>query len=123
MMAAFWPTPAAAQMLPDVAHGMNARAKIVFSQTLRHASWNTTTDLCVLGSGQFVSQLGQAGLVDEYQFIIVPVVLGSGRTLFETVNEPLSLRLTHTRNFRNGNLFLSYEGARNAAADHSVHLV
>jgi dihydrofolate reductase len=142
MMAGFWPSPAAAQMMPDVAQGMNARTKIVFSKTLREASWSNSMlvrndaveyiqklkqepgpDLAVLGSGQIVTQLAQAGLVDEYQFVIVPVVLGSGRTLFENVTQPLSLRLTHTRSFRNGNLFVSYEGARHAAADHSVHLV
>jgi len=142
MMSAFWPTPMAAQMMPDVARGMNLRQKIVFSRTLREASWSNTMlvsndavdyvrtlkaklgpDLAVLGSGQIVSQLTQAGLVDEYQFVIVPVVLGKGRTLFETVTHSHSLHLTHTRSFRNGNLFVSYEGARHAAADHSVHLV
>src|SRR5579875_2378808 len=79
MMASFWPTPAASQAMPAVAHGMNARSKIVFSNTLREASWTNTTlmsgdavsnvrklkeergpDLVVLGSGSIVSQLTQA---------------------------------------------------------------
>jgi dihydrofolate reductase len=142
MMASFWPTAAAAQLMPDVARAMNARPKIVFSKTLDEAVWNNTTlvtddavehvrrlkqergtDLAVLGSGQIVGQLASAGLVDEYQFVIVPVVLGGGRTLFETVTQPFTLRLAHTRSFSNGNLFVSYEGAPHAAADHSVHLV
>ncbi len=142
MMANFWPTPMAEQMMPEVAKGMNARQKIVFSRTLREAPWSNTTlvsddaveyirglkeqpgpNLAVLGSGQIVSQLAQAELVDEYQFVIVPVVLGKGRTLFETVTGPLTLRLTSTRSFQNGNVLTTYEGARNAAADHSVHLV
>ena len=43
MMAAFWPTPMAAQMMPDVAAGMNRMAKLVFSRTLTEASWQNTT--------------------------------------------------------------------------------
>ena len=130
MMARFWPTPAAAQMMPAVAQGMNARPKIVFSNTLREATWNNTTpmsgdavanvrklkaedgpDLVVLGSGSIVSQLAQARLIDEYQLCIAPVVLGTGRALFPDVTEPLRLNLSKTRSFRNGNVFVSYEGA------------
>lgn len=130
MMASFWPTPMAAQMMPAVAEGMNRRPKIVFSNTLKSSPWNNTTvlggnavanvrklkeedgpDLVVLGSGSIVSQLSQARLVDEYQFCIVPVVLGKGRTLFPDVSERFALTLTKTRSFRNGNVFVTYEGA------------
>jgi dihydrofolate reductase len=38
-MAAFWPTPMAAQMLPVVAKHMNASPKVVFSRTLANADW------------------------------------------------------------------------------------
>src|SRR6478736_5010160 len=70
MMAAFWPTPQAAAMLPTVAAGMNNMRKIVFSRNLDHVSWQNTTlvrgdlltevkklkeqggpDLVILGSG------------------------------------------------------------------------
>ena len=43
MMAAFWPTPQAAQMLPDVAAGMNTMHKIVVSRTLDTVAWQNTT--------------------------------------------------------------------------------
>lgn len=141
MMSSFWPSQMAEQMFPEVAKGMNARPKIVFSRTLREASWSNTTlvredaveyvrrlkeepgpDLAVLGSGQIVSQLAQARLVDEYQFVIVPVVLGKGRTVFETLTSPMPLQLTNERRFNNGNLFLSYEGVKDAA-DHPVSVV
>lgn len=142
MMAGFWPTPMAAQIMPEVAAGMNRRPKIVFSKTLREAGWNNTTlvstdaveyvrelkgqpgpDLAVLGSGSLVSQLAAAGLVDEFQFVIVPVALGAGRKLFETLKQPLGLKLRSARSFANGNLYLTYEGVPNHAADHSVSLV
>ncbi len=95
LMASFWPTPLAAQMMPEVAHGMNNMPKVVFSKTMEKAAWNNTTlvmddlesavrklksesgpDMVILGSGSIVSQLAREGLIDEYQIVVVPVVLG-----------------------------------------------
>jgi len=128
MMAAFWPTPQAAQMLPEVAVGMNAMRKYVISRTLEAATWQNTTllkgdlatdvralkaepgpDIVILGSGTIVSQLTAAKLIDGYQLVLSPTVLGKGRTLFETVPERLGLTLTKTRAFQNGNVVLWYE--------------
>jgi dihydrofolate reductase len=66
-------------------------------------------DLVILGSGSIVSQLAPEGLIDEYQFVVVPVVLGKGRTMFDGVKDKLVLKLTKTRPFSNGKVFLSYE--------------
>jgi dihydrofolate reductase len=127
MMAAFWPTPAAARDFPEVAAGMNHMEKVVFSRSLEHASWSHTTvmkgdlarevvdlksgsetDLVILGSGSIVAALAGAGLIDEYQLVVCPVLLGEGRTLFEGLERPLPLRLTESRAFRNGKAFLRY---------------
>src|SRR5690349_13903417 len=43
MMVSYWPTPAAAKNDPQVAEGMNRRAKVVFSRSLEHASWSNAT--------------------------------------------------------------------------------
>ncbi|HVY46813.1 MAG TPA: dihydrofolate reductase family protein, partial [Minicystis sp.] len=59
----------------------------------------------VLGSGSVAAQLGEAGLVDEYQFVVVPVALGGGRTVF-TKQAPL--RLVEHRVFPCGNVVLTY---------------
>jgi dihydrofolate reductase len=128
MMASFWPTPAAKEMLPEVAEGMNNLEKVVFSRTLKKASWKNTKliksdmpgairkmkkepgmDMVILGSGSIVSQLAQEGLIDEYQVIVNPIVLGKGRTMFDGVKKKLSLKLTKTRTFGNGNVLLCYE--------------
>jgi len=128
MMASFWPTPAAAEMMPNIAERMNNLPKIVFSRTLEEATWNNTrlvkTDLpgeiqklkqaagdnmVIFGSGNLVSQLAQAGLIDEFQFVLDPVVLGQGRTMFEGLQAKLSLKLKSTRSFTNGNVLLYYE--------------
>ena len=127
MMAAFWPTPQAAQMLPEVARGMNAMRKTVFSRTLDTVTWENTTllkgalvdevmrlkdqsgpDIVILGSGSIVSQLTQAKLIDEYQLVVNAVVLGRGRTLFETVDGQVPLRLVKSQVFANGNVVLWY---------------
>lgn len=128
MMARFWPTPQAAEMLPQVAAGMNRMRKVVFSRTLDSAAWQNTTlvkgdpvaevkkmkqqpgpDLVIMGSGSIISQLTQAGLIDEYQIVVNPLVLGKGRTLFETVERKVGLTLTKTRAFKNGSVVLWYE--------------
>ena len=128
MMAGYWPTPMAAQQNPQVAERMNALPKVVFSRTLTEATWNNTTlakgdlatearalkegdgpGLVILGSGSIVAQLAAEGLIDDYQVIVNPVVIGKGRSLFAGVEEPPSLKLTKTRTFKNGNVLLSYE--------------
>ena len=130
MMASFWPTPAALEMNRKVAEGINRLPKVVFSRTLDKASWQNTRlakgnlveevrkmkqapggTIVVLGSGNLVVQLTQAGLVDEYQLALNPVVLGKGRTLFEGVETHVGLKLTRSRVFGNGNVFLCYEPA------------
>ena len=130
LMVSFWPTPAAAQMFPDVAKGMNEAPKVVFSRTMDKASWNNTRlfkgdlenevqklkaepgdQLVLMGSGMIVSQLAQAELIDEYQIVLNPIVLGGGRTMFEDVKNKLNLKLTNTRTFKNGNVVLTYEPA------------
>lgn len=127
LMVSYWPTPMAAKQLPAVAEGMNRAAKLVFSRTMDKASWNNTrlvktdpvaeirklksdpcADMCILGSGSIVSQLTQAGLIDQFDFAVIPVILGKGRTMFEGVTKPLSLARTRSRAFANGNVVLSY---------------
>jgi dihydrofolate reductase len=63
----------------------------------------------VLGSGSIVSQFAREGIIDEYQIVVLPYVLGKGRTMFDGVDVPLNLALTKTRQFRNGNVLLCYE--------------
>jgi len=127
MMASFWPTPMAAQMMPEVAAGMNRAQKYVFSRSLQKAEWAGTTvlngdpaqeiarlkredgpGLTVLGSGSIVKQLTAAGLIDDYQLMICPVILGGGRTLFEGNTGRPVLKLGNSRFFENGRVFLHY---------------
>jgi dihydrofolate reductase len=107
---------------------MNSVPKTVFSRTLENASWSNTRlvkdgladevrmmkkgageDLAILGSGSIVTQLAQDGLIDEYQFVVNPIVLGTGRTMFDGLKEKLPLKRTKQRAFGNGNVLLCYE--------------
>src|SRR5882672_11505255 len=125
MMAGYWPTPAAAAAAPDVAAGMHRLQKVVFSRTMKTPAWQNTTlvkediveavkklknepgeGMVILGSGSIVSQLTQAGLIDEYQIIVHPIVLGSGRSMFEGVKNTIPLALKKTRVFGNGNVVM-----------------
>jgi dihydrofolate reductase len=128
MMADYWSSPMALRNEPLVAQRMNGLSKIVFSRTLHEAPWNNTTLLSgdpatevarlkrgdgdamvILGSGAIVAQLSAKRLIDEYQIVVVPIVLGGGRTLFDDMPERLQLMLVSSRAFRNGNVVSSYQ--------------
>ena len=128
LMNSYWPTPFAMQAYPVVAERMNSLPKIVFSRTLDKATWNNTrlvkdgmaaeirkmkggsgTDMVILGSGSIVSQLTHERLIDEYQIVVIPVILGKGRALFEGISQTQKVKLIKSRVFTNGNVLLCYK--------------
>jgi len=130
LMASYWPTPMANQHDPVVAGAMNRMPKVVFSKTLDEATWSNTRlvkrdlvgairqmkaesgpRMAIFGSGTIVAQLAPENLIDEYQVVVDPVVLGSGRTMFEGLRGKMSLQRTKARTFQNGKVFLCYEPA------------
>lgn len=127
MMASFWPTPAAEAAMPEVAAGMNRSRKIVFSRRLAKVDWQNTRlmkgelvaevrklklesgpGMAILGSGSITAQLAPTGLIDEFQYVVNPVALGAGRTLFEGLQQQLTLKLVRSRTFKNGKVYLCY---------------
>jgi dihydrofolate reductase len=126
MMRSFWPSPQAAEMMPDVAASMNALPKFVASRSLKSADWSNTTvlsgdlvndvkklkasgpDLTILGSGSIVAQLATAGLLDSLDVMLVPVSLGGGKRLFDGMPRSLGWKREDVRQFSNGNVFLRY---------------
>ena len=128
MMKAYWPTPVAAEHMPAVANRMNSASKVVFSRSVKESDWQNTRfysgdiveevrrmksqdgpDMIIMGSGSIVQQLTDARLIDAYQFIVTPVVLGAGRTMFEKIKEPMELKRTAVREFSNGNVMMMCE--------------
>src|SRR5436190_12490392 len=127
MMVSFWPTADAKNQFPDVAQGMNSSEKIVFSRTLKNATWHNTRivnndpvrevkklkampgkELVVLGSGSILTQLANENLIDEYQLMVDPVILAKGTGIFSGITKKLDLTLTKTRTFHSGVILLSY---------------
>lgn len=135
MMKSFWPTPAAAEQMPVVADRMNTASKVVFSRSVKDSDWQNTRffngdiaeevarmksedgpDMVLMGSGSIVRQLTDAGLIDEYQFVVTPVILGAGRTMFEGIKETVDLKRASVREFQNGNVVTTYELAQSSAS-------
>ncbi len=128
MMNSFWPTQMAFDLYPKVAEGMNNAEKIVLSNSLTKASWQhtkiisdnvidqikqlkstTSKNITILGSGSIVSLLTDAGLIDEYEFLIDPIAIGNGTPIFENINAQLTLKLVSTKVFdKSGQILLTY---------------
>ena len=131
----FWPKaaddPTMSKYDLEIAHLINNMNKIVFSKTLQRVeekkNWKDVRlisevnpeeinrwkqqpgkDLTVGGNKLAVS-LAQSGLIDEFQIMVNPVVLGKGTPLFQGIKERLNLRLLTTRMFKSGNVLLCYE--------------
>ena len=133
MMAGFWPTADAARNDPVIAGVMNSAPKIVFSKTLKPVKdgpvWKNVRvlheikkeevarlkeqaggDMVILGSGRIVQQLSNLDLIDEYQLMVHPLILGAGKYLFSGVNS-MNLKLYDIRTFRSGKVFVTYNRA------------
>jgi dihydrofolate reductase len=110
-----------------MAIGLNEMTKVVFSRTLREVTWNNSRllreldpreiermktqpgkDMIIFGSGSIVSQLTRFKLIDEYQFVVCPIFLGSGRPLLGGVTKGLRLELLEAKEYRSGGVMLRY---------------
>lgn len=66
-----------------------------------------------LGAGaELFATLSDAGLIDDYRFLITPTALGKGKAMFAALAEPLRMRLVATRAFPSGSVLLEYVPAR-----------
>ena len=128
-MAAFWPLQPGG--VPTVDY-INSVPKHVVSTTLEEPlGWNNSTligdnvaeeiaglkqqpgkDIAILGSGTLVRSLLQDDLLDELRLIIHPIVLGSGKRLFEDGGDRKALELVDSKTFSTGVLYLTYRPAR-----------
>jgi dihydrofolate reductase len=105
---------------------INAAKKYVVSSTLEQVDWNAELVLGDLGeavqqlkreSGQglFVGgvklpmALTELGLIDEYEFVVHPRVVGHGPTLFAGLSKPLDLKLVSRLEFGSGAVAMRYE--------------
>lgn len=118
--------PNSPKELKAIAEELTNMTKVVFSKKLKEATWENTklfngniveavrnlkdeegTDILIMGSGTIVQQLANEGLIDEYLFIVTPVVAGEGKPLFKHVKQ-FGLTLVETKSFKSGNVLLHY---------------
>lgn len=126
-----WPEWIADGMVP-FAETIDSARKYVVSGTLDRVDWNAELvqgdlEKAVLqlkqepGEGLFVGgmtlplALADLGLIDEYEFVVHPVVAGHGPTLFAGLGERLELELVERKEFRSGAVALRYQTSRVAA--------
>jgi dihydrofolate reductase len=69
-------------------------------------------DIGIVGSGTLVRSLLREGLLDELSLVVHPIVLGSGKRLFEEGGEQKTLELVDSKTFSTGVVYLTYRSAR-----------
>jgi dihydrofolate reductase len=136
MMEAAW-RPAATGAKPDwmadwmvpFARTIHAAKKYVASSTLERVDWNAELvrgDLgkavqqlkqepgkgLLVGGVKFPLALAELGLIDEYEFVVHPVLAGHGPTLFAGLSKRVELKLVSRLEFRSGAVAMRYEPRR-----------
>jgi dihydrofolate reductase len=127
MFVDFWPSAETSEQI--VADKLNSIPKVVFSNTLKEAPWGKWPaatvvtgdavssikkmkqqpgkDLVLWGSISLAQDIMKANIIDEYQFRIVPVILGGGTLLFGE-RDQLDLKLTKSKPYPSGLLLACY---------------
>jgi dihydrofolate reductase len=132
LMVPFWPEVAKSQSMSQVsnefARAFDAVNKVVFSRTLDSVEDDNTRIVrgnlheeivklkqeegksILVGGVDIPSQLIELGLVDEYRFVVGPIIAGEGRRLLDGVSLPekLQLRLVESKVFASGCVALRY---------------
>ncbi len=126
MLAQFWPHAKNNEM--GIADKMNSMAKYVISSEPLKVPWENTTrirgniveaiarlkqqpgqDIRIAGSPTLVRSLMPTGLIDEYRFLVHPIIMERGKRLFGEAGESSRLKLIHRETFSQGVVLLCYQ--------------
>ena len=128
----FWPNAATNPETPEgdraMAQVINKITKIVFSKTLDKVEWENSKlvneinpekilnmkqeqgkNMLLVGSANIVQQMTNLGLIDEFHFVVHPVILGTGKPLFKEIKERHNLKFLDTKKYKNGVVLLTYQ--------------
>jgi dihydrofolate reductase len=131
LMAGYWPgvlnDPNANERSKAHAQWVDKATKIVFSKTMKEAGWNNTIvikdhiaeeinklkqqpgkDLVIFGSPGLAHSFMELDLIDEYQFTLNPVLLGSGMPVFQDIKNKTDLTLVKATPLKSGVIGLHY---------------
>src|ERR671921_2966025 len=125
--AAYWPYQSRDVPMVDY---INTTPKFVVSTTLDRVEWENSTliggnvneeltklkqqpgkDITIIGSATLVRSLLRDDLLDELRLMVHPIVLGSGKRLFEDGGDRTALNLVDATTFGTGVLYLTYQPA------------
>ena len=131
LMESYWPTivknPTGTKVADEFAVLIDNISKIVYSRTLKKVDWKNSKlkkevvkeeilelkqeagKNILVGSPGLIVALAQFGLVDEFQLVVHPVILGSGLPLFKNIRDRMNLKLLKTKTFGGGAVALFYE--------------
>ena len=130
IMSAYWPTadedPSIPGYMLEYARIWRQKPKIVFSSTLEKVAWNSRLvkkdivaevarlkaqpgNTLSVGGAHIAADLVKHNLIDEYQLLVQPIMLGAGTPFFPAGDVSLTLRLMETRRFESGVVLLRYQ--------------
>jgi len=127
----YWPAAASNPQSTEndvkFSHFADKIQKIVVSSTIDRVEWKNTTlikdnvaeeiqklkqqpgkNLIVAGGATIAQNFAKLGLIDEYQIVVHPVILGKGKLLLKDLNNRQKLKLIETRAYNSGAVELSY---------------
>ncbi len=139
LMASYWPVahkdPECTESMKRFADQFNAMKKIIFSNTLNNVEWQNSVlaekDLLstvlelkkengksiFAGSINIAGQLFKHNLIDEFWFVIHPVIAGTGPRLFEGIINVNNLQLIDSKKFNSGAIALHYKKPKGGTAN------
>jgi dihydrofolate reductase len=128
LMAGYWPAATATGNDAIVKEQMNNTPKLVFSTTLKRVDWQNSRlatgslaeevarlkhvpgdGLLWVGGSDLAASFLEQGLIDELRFIMTPILLGAGKTVFDAIEKRCQLKLLSARSFKSGNVLLTYD--------------
>jgi dihydrofolate reductase len=115
--------------MQNIYNAIHSKAKYVFSTTKKNDGKATFIhsdikesvqeilkqpgkDIWLYGGGKLITTFINLGLVDVFQLAVHPVVLGSGKPLFQDIKTRMNLKLTETKPSASGVVFLSYSAEK-----------
>ena len=126
MLASFWSYQTNDDMGP--ASKLNSVKKYVVSSKLKKADWNNTTiisnniveeikklkaqkgtEIQIEGSATLVKFLMESNLIDEFRFLVNPIISGNGKRFFKDGLQTNGLKLINTQTLDKGVIVLSYQ--------------
>jgi dihydrofolate reductase len=130
LMESYWPNVAKKKIGTEAeilfAEKLNNIQKIVISRSLENVTWQNTSIISenmveeitklkqqngkpiTIGGLSIISQLTKKGLIDEFFFVIQPIILGKGMKLFSNFDKQVDLELISKKSFDSGSMVVHY---------------